>query len=284
MSKVKIMSDSTCDLSAELLAQFDVAVLPHPIVRDGELLQDNVTITPDDIYRHYEQTGRLCTTSAPNTYDYEMCWKPWLDEGYEIVHFTISSEMSTAYNQAMLAAEETGHVYPVDSRTLSTGIGLLVLEACDLREQGLSAGKIAAKVREDADKCQASFLVDVIEYLWKGGRCSSVAAIGANILKLKPRIDVLNGNMLSTKKYRGRTAKCFAAYADDMLKGKDNIRQNRIFITHSGIDPDIIELVRTKINEWQPDIENIYVTRAGGTISCHCGPGTLELDIQTGDC
>ena len=277
MSKVKIISDSTCDLSAELLAQFDVAVLPHPIVRDGELLQDNVTITPDDIYRHYEQTGGLCTTSAPNAYDYEMCWKHWLDEGYEIVHFTISSEMSTAYNQAMLAAEETGHVYPVDSRTLSTGIGLLVLEACDLREQGLSAEKIAAKVREDADKCQASFLVDVIEYLWKGGRCSSVAAIGANILKLKPRIDVLNGNMLSTKKYRGRTAKCFAAYADDMLKGKDNIRQNRIFITNSGIDPDIIELVRTKINEWQPDIENIYVTRAGGTISCHCGPGTLGI-------
>ena len=277
MSKVKIISDSTCDLSEELLAQFDVAVLPHPIVRDGELLQDNVTITPDDIYRHYEQTGRLCTTSAPNTYDYEMCWKPWLDEGYEIVHFTISSEMSTAYNQAMLAAEETGHVYPVDSRTLSTGIGLLVLEACDLREQGLSAEKIAAKVREDADKCQASFLVDVIEYLWKGGRCSSVAAIGANILKLKPRIDVLNGNMLSTKKYRGRTAKCFAAYADDMLKGKDNIRQNRIFITHSGIDPDIIELMKEKIHEWQPDIENIYVTRAGGTISCHCGPGTLGI-------
>ena len=277
MSKVKIISDSTCDLSEELLAQFDVAVLPHPIVRDGELLQDNVTITPDHIYRHYEQTGGLCTTSAPNAYDYEMCWKHWLDEGYEIVHFTISSEMSTAYNQAMLAAEETGHVYPVDSRTLSTGIGLLVLEACDLREQGLSAEKIAAKVREDADKCQASFLVDVIEYLWKGGRCSSVAAIGANILKLKPRIDVLNGNMLSTKKYRGRTTKCFAAYADDMLKGKDNIRQNRIFITHSGIDPDIIELVRTKINEWQPDIENIYVTRAGGTISCHCGPGTLGI-------
>ena len=277
MSKVKIISDSTCDLSEELLAQFDVAVLPHPIVRDGELLQDNVTITPDDIYRHYEQTGRLCTTSAPNTYDYEMCWKPWLDEGYEIVHFTISSEMSTAYNQAMLAAEETGHVYPVDSRTLSTGIGLLVLEACDLREQGLSAEKIVAKVREDADKCQASFLVDVIEYLWKGGRCSSVAAIGANILKLKPRIDVLNGNMLSTKKYRVRTANCFAAYADDMLKVKDNIRQNRIFITHSGIDPDIIELMKEKIHEWQPDIENIYVTRAGGTISCHCGPGTLGI-------
>ena len=277
MSKVKIISDSTCDLSEELLIQYDIAVLPHPIVRDGELLQDNVSITPDDIYAHYERTGRLCTTSAPNAYDYEQFWRPWLDEGYEIVHFTISSEMSTAYNQAVLAAEETGHVYPVDSRSLSTGIGLLVLEACDLREQGLSAEKIAAKVREDADKCQASFLVDVIEYLWKGGRCSSVAAIGANLLKLKPRIDVQNGKMLSTKKYRGKTTKCFAAYADDLLKGKDNIRQNRIFITHSGIDEDIIQLVQDKIRQWQPGVEHIYVTRAGGTISCHCGPGTLGI-------
>ena len=277
MSKVKIISDSTCDLSEELLIQYDIAVLPHPIVRDGELLQDNVSITPDDIYAHYERTGRLCTTSAPNAYDYEQFWRPWLDEGYEIVHFTISSEMSTAYNQAVLAAEETGHVYPVDSRSLSTGIGLLVLEACDLRDHGFAAEEIAARVREDSAKCQASFLVDVIEYLWKGGRCSSVAAIGANLLKLKPRIDVQNGKMLSTKKNRGKTAKCFAAYADDLLKGKDNIRQNRIFITHSGIDEDIIQLVQDKIRQWQPGVEHIYVTRAGGTISCHCGPGTLGI-------
>ena len=277
MSKVKIISDSTCDLSEELLIQYDIAVLPHPIVRDGELLQDNVSIIPDDIYAHYERTGRLCTTSEPNAYDYEQFWRPWLDEGYEIVHFTISSEMSTAYNQAVLAAEETGHVYPVDSRSLSTGIGLLVLEACDLRDQGLAAEEIAARVREDSAKCQASFLVDVIEYLWKGGRCSSVAAIGANLLKLKPRIDVQNGKMLSTKKYRGKTAKCFASYADDLLKGKDNIRQNRIFITHSGIDEDIIQLVQDKIRQWQPGVEHIYVTRAGGTISCHCGPGTLGI-------
>ena len=277
MSKVKIISDSTCDLSEELLIQYDIAVLPHPIVRDGELLQDNVSITPDDIYAHYERTGRLCTTSAPNAYDYEQFWRPWLDEGYEIVHFTISSEMSTAYNQAVLAAEETGHVYAVDSRSLSTGIGLLVLEACDLRDQGFAAEEIAARVREDSAKCQASFLVDVIEYLWKGGRCSSVAAIGANLLKLKPRIDVQNGKMLSTKKYRGKTTKCFAAYADDLLKGKDNIRQNRIFITHSGIDEDIIQLVQDKIRQWQPGVEHIYVTRAGGTISCHCGPGTLGI-------
>lgn len=277
MSKVKIISDSTCDLSEELLIQYDIAVLPHPIVRDGELLRDNVSITPDDIYAHYERTGRLCTTSAPNAYDYEQFWRPWLDEGYEIVHFTISSEMSTAYNQAVLAAEETGHVYPVDSRSLSTGIGLLVLEACDLRDQGLAAEEIVARVREDSAKCQASFLVDVIEYLWKGGRCSSVAAIGANLLKLKPRIDVQNGKMLSTKKYRGKTTKCFASYADDLLKGKDNIRQNRIFITHSGIDEDIIQLVQDKIRQWQPGVEHIYVTRAGGTISCHCGPGTLGI-------
>ena len=200
---------------------------------------------------------------------------PGLDEGYEIVHFTTVQRCQQPIIKPCLRQRKPGMFYPVGFKNSFNRYRVcLYWKPVILREQGLSAEKIAAKVREDADKCQASFLVDVIEYLWKGGRCSSVAAIGANILKLKPRIDVLNGNMLSTKKYRGRTAKCFAAYADDMLKGKDNIRQNRIFITHSGIDPDIIELVRTKINEWQPDIENIYVTRAGGTISCHCGPGT----------
>lgn len=277
MNKVKIISDSTCDLSPEILERFDVAVLPHPILRGDELLEDNISITPDDIYAYYEETGRLCTTSAPNIYNYTSFWQPWLDQGYDIVHFTISSEMSTANQQAMLAADETGHIYPVDSRTLSTGIGLLVLEACDLRDQGLPAAEIAETIRERTAYCQASFLVDIIEYLWKGGRCSSIAAFGASLLKLKPRIDVLEGKMLSTKKYRGRTARCFSAYADDLLKDKDNICQDRIFITHSGIDPEIIELMKEKIHTYQPGIREIFVTRAGGTISCHCGPGTLGI-------
>lgn len=277
MNKVKIISDSTCDLSEDILTRFDVTVLPHPILRGDELLQDNVTITPEDIYAYYKETGKLCTTSAPNSFNYTSFWQPWLDQGYEIVHFTISSEMSTAYNQAVLAAEETGRVYPVDSRTLSTGIGLLVLEACDLRDAGLSAKEIAETIGERTKRCQASFLVDVIEYLWKGGRCSSVAAFGANLLRLKPRIDVLDGKMLSTKKYRGRTEKCFSSYADDLLKDKTDIKQDRIFITHSGIDAAIIELMKEKIRTYQPGIKEIYVTRAGGTISCHCGPGTLGI-------
>lgn len=277
MTKVKIMSDSTCDLSPEILEKFDVTVLPHPILRGDELLQDNITITPDDVYAYYETTGKLCTTSAPNSFNYTSFWQPWLDEGYDIVHFTISSEMSTAYAQAVLAAEETGHVWPVDSRTLSTGIGLLVLEACDLRDQGLTAAEIQKKITERTANVQASFLVGVIEYLWKGGRCSSVAAFGANLLRLRPRIDVLNGAMLSTKKYRGRTARCFGAYADDLLKDRKDICQDRIFITHSGIEPEIIELMKEKISMYQPDIREIYVTRAGGTISCHCGPGTLGI-------
>lgn len=277
MNKVKIMSDSTCDLSEEILERFDIGILPHPILRGDELLQDNITITPDDIYAYYEETGKLCTTSAPNIYDYRSCWQPWLEQGYEIVHFTICSDMSTANSQAVLAAEETGHVYPVDSRTLSTGIGLLILEACDLRDQGLSAEAIASAVRQRTASCQASFLVDEVEYLWKGGRCSAVAAFGANLLKLRPRIDVLEGKMMPTKKYRGKTEKCFDAYADDMLKDKGNIRQDRIFITHSGIDPAIIEMIKEKIALYQPGIREVYVTRAGGTISCHCGPGTLGI-------
>lgn len=157
MSKVKIISDSTCDLSEELLIQYDIAVLPHPIVRDGELLQDNVSITPDDIYAHYEKTGRLCTTSAPNAYDYEQFWRPWLDEGYEIVHFTISSEMSTAYNQAVLAAEETGHVYRWIPGHCQRESVCLYWKPVISGIRAFAAEEIAARVREDSAKCRPAF-------------------------------------------------------------------------------------------------------------------------------
>lgn len=152
-----------------------------------------------------------------------------------------------------------------------------MLEACDLRDEGKTADQIVDIINERKEKYQTSFLVDVVEYLWKGGRCSSVAALGANILKLKPRIDLVDGKMVSTKKYRGKTEKCFAAYADDLLKGRNDIKLDRIFVTHSGIDQKIIDLAVNKIREHQPDVKEIIVTRAGCTISCHCGPGTLGI-------
>ena len=276
MSKVKIISDSTCDLSEELLIQYDIAVLPHPIVRDGELLQDNVSITPDDIYAHYERTGRLCTTSAPNAYDYEQFWRPWLDEGYEIVHFTISSEMSTAYNQAVLAAEETGHVYPVDSRSLSTGIGLLVVEAAIMAADGKSREEIRNRISELIPKVRASFVVDTLVYLYRGGRCSAVSALIGGALALHPMIVVKDGKMDASKKYRGKIGKVIKNYARDLENDMKNAMPDRVFITYSECDEKIVDEVRDYIASLGI-FKDIIETRAGGVISSHCGPGTLGV-------
>ncbi len=277
MEKIKIFGDSTCDLPKEILERFGMEVMPLPVMIGDKQCLDGVDATPEDIYRYYEKTGKMSKTSAPNANDYINFWKPWIDKGYEVIHFHISSDISGTYNSARLAAQELGSVYPVDSRVLSTGIGLLMLEACDLRDEGKTAKEIVEIIEERKKKYQTSFLVDVIEYLWKGGRCSSVAALGANILKLKPRIDLVDGKMISTKKYRGKTEKCFAAYADDLLAGRDDIKLDRIFVTHSGIDQKIIDLAVNKIREHQPGVKEIFVTKAGCTISCHCGPGTLGI-------
>ena len=185
--------------------------------------------------------------------------------------------MSGTYNAARLAAEQLGHVYPVDSRELSSGIALLLMEACDLRDEGKNGEEIYNKILDRRSKAQASFLVDDIEYLHKGGRCSSIAAMGANLLKLHPRIDVIDGVMLSNKKYRGKTEKCFQTYADDLLKNRKDIKQDRICITHSGIDQSIIDLCIDAVKKYQPEVKEIIISRAGCTISCHCGPKTLGI-------
>ena len=277
MNKIKIMGDSTCDLSPELAKQFDVEIFSLPVFIDDALHKDMVDVTPDDIYNHYETTGRLARTSAPSISDYVEFWQPWVDDGYEIIHFHISSEMSGTYNAARLAAEQLGHVYPVDSRELSSGIALLLMEACDLRDEGESAQEIYHKILERRSKAQASFLVDDIEYLHKGGRCSSIAAMGANLLKLHPSIDVIDGVMLSNKKYRGKTEKCFQTYADDLLKGHKDIKLDRICITHSGIDQNVIDLCIDAVKKYQPEVKEIIISRAGCSISCHCGPKTLGI-------
>ncbi len=277
MGKIKIFGDSTCDLPREILDRFDLEVMPLPVMIGDRQCLDGVDAAPEDIYKYYETTGKMSKTSAPNVNDYEEFWKPWVEQGYEVIHFHISGDISSTYSFACMAASELGHVYPIDSRVLSTGIGLLMLEAADLRDEGKSAREIADVMNKRKEKCQTSFLVDVIEYLWKGGRCSSVAALGANVLKLKPRIDLVDGKMISTKKYRGKTERCFAAYADDLLAGREDIKPDRIFVTHSGIDQKIIDLMVSKVKEHQPEVKEIFVTKAGCTISCHCGPGTLGI-------
>lgn len=275
--KIKITSDSTCDLSQELIEKYDIGILPLYVSMGEKTGSDGVDITPDDIYDHVAKTGVLPQTAAPNLGNFLEFFAKWHDEGYTIVHFNISSEFSSSYHNACLAAEELGDVYVVDSRNLSTGQGLVVLHGAELLAQGKSAEEIKRECDLIATKVEASFVVDSIDYLYKGGRCSAMAALGANLLKLKPCIDVLDGKMDSNKKYRGLIDRVILTYVEDRLKGRDDIRFKRIFITHTKCNPEVVKKVREKIIELCPDFEEILETTAGCTITSHCGPNTLGV-------
>lgn len=275
--KVKIISDSTCDLSPELLKRYDIGIIPLYVVMGDDTLKDGVEATPEDIYTFVDKTGVLPKTSAPNLSDYLDVFQSWHDQGYEVVHFNISSDFSSSYSTACLAAEEVGGVEVVDTRNLSTGSGLVVLHACEMAEKGCSAKEIAEACRELTNRVEASFVVDSIDYLHKGGRCSSVAALGANLLKLKPCIEVTDGKMKSAKKYRGNIDRVIINYVTDRLSDRNDIDKHRIFITHTKCNEDIVNQVRDKINELAPGFEEILETTAGCTVTSHCGPYTLGV-------
>lgn len=277
MMKIKIISDSTCDLSPELLAKYDIDILPLYVVTGDKTQKDGLEITPENIYDYVKETGKLPSTSAPNVDDYMTIFKKWRDEGYEVVHFNISSDFSSAYQNALNAASQTDGVYVVDTRNLSTGSGLVVLHGAELAQQGKSAAEIKEACDAMTDKVEASFVVDSIDYLHKGGRCSSVAALGANLLKLKPLIEVLDGKMKAGKKYRGNIDKVILNYVSDKLSGRDDIDKHRIFITHTKFNEVTVQQVRKKITELYPGFEEILETTAGCTITSHCGPGTLGI-------
>ena len=275
--KIKIISDSTGDLSPELIEKYDIAIVPLYVLMGDNMQKDGLEVTPEDIYAHVEKTGKLPSTSAPNLGDFQDEFKKWRDQGYDIVHFNISSDFSSSYQNACAAAEGMDGVYVVDTRNLSTGSGLVVLHGAELAQQGKSAAEIKAACDAMVDKVEASFVVDSIDYLHKGGRCSSVAALGANLLKLKPLIEVIDGKMKAGKKYRGNIDKVILNYVADKLRGRNDIDKHRIFITHTKCSPVTVQQVRGKINELYPGFEEILETTAGCTVTSHCGPGTLGI-------
>lgn len=275
--KVKIISDSTCDLSPELIQKYDIAIVPLYVLMGDSMKKDGIEATPEEIYSYVKETGKLPSTSAPNLGDFVEEFKKWTDQGYEVVHFNISSDFSSSYQNACAAAAELENVKVVDTRNLSSGSGLLVLHAAELAQQGKTAAEIKAECDIMACKVEASFVVDSIDYLYKGGRCSSVAALGANLLKLKPLIEVIDGKMQAGKKYRGNIDKVIINYVADKLRDRDDIDKHRIFITHTKCNPVTIQQVRGKINELCPGFEEILDTTAGCTITSHCGPGTLGV-------
>ena len=274
--KTLILSDSTCDLSTEIVAARNIKISPLTVVFGDERHLDGVDVTPNDVYAYYKSSGSLAKTTATNMAEHEDFINKYVSADDDAVYFNISSEMSTTFNNARLATEDMDNVYCIDSRNLSTGIGLLVLHACDLADQGKSAKEIYDEINTLIPKVDASFIVDTLEYLHKGGRCSSIAALGANLLKLRPMIQVKNGKMSVTKKYRGKMAEVLKQYVSEKLSDENKFIGKRIFITHSGNCDEIALELKAIVEATYPDKE-VLITQAGCTVSCHCGPGTLGI-------
>ncbi len=275
--RVKLTADSTCDLSPELIRKYGIGIAPLSVIIDGEVFHDGVDVTPRDIFRAVD-AGKSVRTAAVNAYEYREFFTEQLQDCDQIVHVCISSEFSTCYSDALEAARHFGSVSVVDSRNLSTGIGNLVLDAAAMAMEGThSAEDIYNTIVAETGLPETSFIIDKLDYLAKGGRCSSLAAFGANLLNLKPCIEVVDGKMSVGKKYRGNFDKVILQYVKDRLKGRDDIDPRRIFITYAkGVSRATADRVEEAVRSLVP-FTTIYHTYAGCTISNHCGPVCLGI-------
>lgn len=276
MSNIIITSDSTSDLSAELRERYNIPFMPLGVTLGGKTYKDGVEVTPDDIYAHHAKTGELPKTTAANLDECLTFFQKFVDEGKTVIHVSLGSSLSSTFNNARLAAMECGNVYVIDSGNLSTGAGLLLIAAAEMVKEGLEAEEIVEKVNALVPKVDASFVIDNLEYLHKGGRCSALAMLGANVLKLKPCIEVKNGAMGVGKKYRGKYGDVLKTYVNERLANPDDIDTNRIFVTHAGCDEDIVNAVVEQVKATGL-FKEVFLTRAGCTISSHCGKDTLGI-------
>ena len=275
-NKIIISADSTVDLSPEIAEKYSVVVSPMLVTMGGKTYTDGVDITPKELFEYTKSTGELAKTAAQSTAYYTEYFEKLSADGSAVIHFSISDSMSSAHNFARIAAEDMENVYIIDSQNLSTGIALLVLKAADLVAEGKEAKEIYDEICALRSRVDASFVIDTLEYLHKGGRCSAVAMLGANVLKLRPCIEVKEGAMGVSRKYRGKMSLVYKEYAKDQLHDPDDIDLTRVFVTHTcGDDPVVDEIVEL-VKQTLPFKEVIKGT-AGCTISAHCGPGTLGV-------
>lgn len=274
---VRITSDSTCDLSPEIKKKLAVTITPIHVIMDGKDYSDGVDIEPKLIFDTCGGRSKVvCKSSACNPAHYREVFASLTKDGSEVVHLGLSSEISSSYQNACEAAREFPGVFVVDSRNLSTGSGHLVYLAAEFAQQGLSGREIAGLLEGYAKKVNASFVIDTLEYLRKGGRCSALMALGANLLSLKPCIEVKNGAMGVGRKYRGKIGHCLQEYVRDRLADLDKIDPKRIFITHTMQDPRDVKAVETLVRSYGY-FQEVLCTTAGSVISCHCGPNTLGI-------
>ena len=274
---IRVSADSTCDLSPQLLEQYGITTLPLYVIYDGVEYKDGVDLTPDQLYEKVRQGGKLGSTAAINVDDYLAFFSRLRESCDTLIHFTISSEMSSCCQNARIAAQEVGGVYVIDSRNLSTGIGLQILRACELAQKSMAAEVIVSAITAMADKVDATFVPDNLEYLKMGGRCSAVTALSASLLRIHPCIQVREGKMGVGKKYTGSHEAVLMKYIKDRLSKLEEVDLSRVFITHSGMtDPALVDKVKDAVLAIAP-FEDVQVTRAGCTISNHCGPNTLGV-------
>ena len=271
---IKITATSTCDLPPELIERYDITIVPLYVSFGGNTYRDGVEAGPEDIFRHVEGGGNLPSTAAVNIADYQELFAELSPKYDSVLHITIGSEFSCCYQNALVAAEEFSNVYVVDSRTLTVGQGTLALEAAIAAERGDSIEELLKMLESMIDRVDTTFVVDKLDYLAKGGRCSSVVALGANLLRLKPCIVLADGKMTVGKKYRGAFEKVLPDYVRDQLEGK-NVSLDRIFLVHTRCDPAIPAAVRDIVKEF--GFREVVTAVAGCTISCHCGPNTLGV-------
>lgn len=273
---VIITADSTCDLSPELRSRFQIQVIPLTITLGETTFLDGESFTPADMYARYREDGTLPKTSAPSVQSFLDFFRPFVEQGFEVIHLDISSELSGSFNAARLAASELSGVYVIDSMMLSTGVGLLAIEAAECRDRGMSAFDIAVHLSDLRSKVSTSFVLDTLEFMWKGGRCTGVTAFGANLLKIKPGLKMRNGKLEVCKKYRGNINHVYQQYITERLSGK-KVRPGHVFLTESGeVDPAVLKDLEVLVKQLT-GCKEIHHTVAGCTVSSHCGPKTLGV-------
>lgn len=273
---IKITTDSTCDLPSYLVEQHNISVIPLGIVKAGKLYQDGVNIRRTDIVAHVEAGGEITTSNAVNIADYEDLFRRESAKYDAVIHINIGMGFSCCYQNAKLAAEDFPEVYVVDSGNLTVGHGIMALAAAEAAEAGKSVTEILAMLEDMITRMETSFVLDRLDYMKKGGRCSAVTALGANLLKLHPCVDVMDGKMVVTKKYRGSIEKVVGDYVRERLADRTDIDTSRVFLVDTCEDDHLAAIARQLLQE-DGRFGEILETKAGCTIFCHCGPGTLGL-------
>ena len=273
--KIHFSADSTCDVSPEFLARYPVEILPLAVELEGKFYRDGVDLTPDTIISRVNAGAALPKTSAINVEEYREAFTRALETSDAVIHFNISSDFSSCHQNACIAAEGL-NVWCIDSRNLSTGITMLLAEGFDRAEAGMEPEQIARELRARVDKVDVSFIVDRLDYLYKGGRCSALAMLGANMLHIRPCIEVKDGKMGVCRKYRGTYERCLRQYIADRMRNKDDVKPRRIFLTHTGVAAQAVQAVREMVLQEVPFAE-VYEVRAGCSITSHCGENTFGI-------